>query len=181
MDDPLPLMKMLALAVMPAAKPGLATAAHPRSKSPVGGAAAGLSCCVTATTKMKTATKKVAKPNHVSHPSLEKVLTDDMAVMRTAETKLKITVHAPCSDSALKAVEHDTMPAAVMRTWATRIWSPTSSRPTLPQRRPHMSARAVCGRGEACVSRPCFLQKGKVGRGGTCCDTRDGDCESRRG
>lgn len=70
-------------------------ASQPRSKCPVFGAAAGLSCCVTATTKMKTATKKVAKPIQVSQPKRANVLTAEKQVMRTAATKLKITVHAP--------------------------------------------------------------------------------------
>ena len=169
-DDPLPLIKMFALAVMPATNVGFAMAVHPRSKLPVGGAAAGLPCCVTATTKMNTAMKKVEKPNQVSHPRRENVRTDEKPVMSTADTKLKIIVQAPCSESALKAVEQETIPAAVMSTCATRIWMPTSSLPMRPQRRPHISANAA-GQVRGDASRT--LERA------THCDIRDGGYGSR--
>ena len=64
---------------------------------------------------MKTAMKNVANPNHVSQPSLENVRTEENRVIKIAEMRLKTTVHAPCSDSALKAVLHDTIPAPVIK------------------------------------------------------------------
>jgi hypothetical protein len=47
--------KMVAVAVMPTINVGYAMAWYPKSKSPVGGAAAGRSRVVTPTTTMKTA------------------------------------------------------------------------------------------------------------------------------
>lgn len=116
MEEPLPQMKILADAVIPATKVGYAIAVQPSSNGPLCGAAAGRSCCVTATTNMKTAMKNVEKPSQVSQPRFLKVRTDEKAVIIAVATKVKTTVHALCSESALRAVEMETAPAAVMRT-----------------------------------------------------------------
>jgi hypothetical protein len=116
MDDPLPQMKMLAEAVIPMTKPGYAIAVQPKSNGPVCGAAAGLACWVTATTKMKTAIKKAENPSQVSQPRFRKVRMDEKTVIMAVATKVKMTVQALCSERAFRAVEIDTAPAAVMRT-----------------------------------------------------------------
>jgi predicted metalloprotease len=63
----------------------------------------------------------VKNPIHVSQPRRLKVRTEENNVIEIAPIRVKITVHAPWLEMALKAVEMETMPAAEMRTWATRI------------------------------------------------------------
>jgi len=95
MDEPLVLTNMFSAFTMPTAKVGYAMGAQPRSKSPVGGAAAGRSYCVTATVKMKTARRNVKKPNQVSQPRCEKVRMDEQIVSgsRIREQRLLCMFH----------------------------------------------------------------------------------------
>jgi hypothetical protein len=86
-------MKRFAELTIPTTKPGYAIAAQPRSKSPVGGAAAGRSCCVTATVKTRTPIVNVIIPNQVIQPSFEKVRMEEHAVINIADTRPNTAVH----------------------------------------------------------------------------------------
>ena len=95
---------------------------------------------VTATTTMKTATKMLVKPAHVSQPIWWNFRTDAVAVITIVPMNDHQTVHAACVESALRPTDTPRIPEPAQRTYATRKRAPTSSFRIVPPRSSAMSA-----------------------------------------
>ena len=80
-------------------------ALNPRSKSPVAGAAAGLSRSATAMVTVKMAEAMHRNPSQEIHPSFSMVRMEATVATMKYAIKPKTTLHAPWCVTALKAID----------------------------------------------------------------------------
>lgn len=97
-------------ALMASTKGGLAEPFTMTWKGPVCGAALGRSETPQATAKVMTEDTIETTPTHPIQEILSSVWTHDTKKAMIAPTTTKTTVHVPCTETALRAMENDNIP-----------------------------------------------------------------------